>query len=489
MKKFFIIMLGLAFLLVSCSLDDSTGNDDPGNPQEIDGLCINEFMSHNDTAWPGPNNDNPDWIELYNGSDETIDVGGMYLTDKLDDLTMSMIGDNAPELTTMAPGSFLVLIADGNPEFGPLHLDFKLSDNEDFALVYSDGSTIADQANSEVVPDDMSMGRVPDGTDNWVILDPSTPGVSNTTEPGIHLVINEFMASNDYSIVDENGDHEDWIEIYNAGTQAVDIGGMWVTDDLANPMTSMIPDTNPEITTIQPGGYLILWADKQPEQGILHLDDVKLSGSGEDIGLFDVDGVTLIDGFTFGAQTTDISYGRMPDGSDNWEYFGEGHDSMPTPGAANGSGDAPQAILFINEFLASNDSTNVDEFDEADDWIEIYNAGNIPKDIGGMWVTDDLEAPQTSMIPTDDPSLTTIPPGGYLILWADKQPEQGILHLDDVKLSGGGEDIGLFDVDGVTLIDSYIFGEQTTDVSEGRMPDGSDNWQFFTTPTPGAPNQ
>jgi len=94
-----------------------------------------------------------------------------------------------------------------------------------------------------------------------------------------------------------------------------------------------------------------------------------------------------------------------------------------------------------------------------------------------------------SQIPTTFPDSTTINPGEYLIIWADKEPEQGILHLDDVKLSGDGEDIGLTAADGTTIIDSYTFGAQTTDVSEGRLPDGTDIWEFFTVPTPGASNE
>jgi len=305
----------------------------------------------------------------------------------------------------------------------------------------------------------------------------------------IILLINEFMASNDFGPVDGNGDHDDWIEIFNAGDVAVDIGGMYVTDNLEEPMTSQIPATDPDLTTIQPGGFLLLWADKEPEQGILHLDDVKLSSGGEDIGLIDTDGVTVLDSYTYEEQTTDISMGRATDGGDTWVFFGEGYDTMPTPGASNGTGEAPMAVFVINEFMASNDTTYADEMGEFDDWIEIYNAGNIPGDIGGMWVTDDLTALMTSQIPDTDPDLTTINPGEYLILWADKEEEQGILHLDDVKLSGDGEDIGLTAADGTTLVDSYTFGAQTTDVSEGRLPDAGETWEFFEVPTPGATNQ
>ena len=180
MKKLLVLLLGLVFLIVGCSLDNTTYVDEePYVPTDLNALVINEFMSHNDVAWAGPNNEFPDWIELYNGTSETIDVGRMYVTDDLGDLQMSMIGDDAPELTTMAPGSYLVLIANKTPELGPLQVDLKLGDNEDFALVLADGSTIVDQHYTEVVPDDMSMGRVPDGTDNIQICTVHTPGASN----------------------------------------------------------------------------------------------------------------------------------------------------------------------------------------------------------------------------------------------------------------------------------------------------------------------
>ncbi len=304
----------------------------------------------------------------------------------------------------------------------------------------------------------------------------------------IILVINEFMASNDYGPVDENGDHDDWIEIYNAGEEEVDIGGMYITDEIGDStMTKWQIPTGFDVTVIPANGFLVLWADKEPEQGPLHVN-IKLSGDGEDIALTDSDGVTVLDQLTYDEQTTDISYGRIPDGADTWDYFGEGYDSMPSPGAANGSIE-PVVIFFINEFLASNDTCFADEHGDYDDWIEIYNGGNIAGDIGGMYFTDDLEDLMNSQIPTTYPDSTTIYPGEFLIIWADKEPEQGILHLDDVKLSGDGEQIGLTDVDGTTILDSLTFGVQTADISYGRLPDGTDTWEFFTVPTPGTSNE
>ena len=290
------------------------------------------------------------------------------------------------------------------------------------------------------------------------------------------LYINEFLASNDSCLADEYGEYDDWIEIYNPGSTPVDIGGMYITDDLTDPTKWQIPTTAPDTTTIPAGGFLLLWADKQPEQGVVHVN-IKLSSGGEQIGLFAPDGITPIDTLTFPAQITDTSSGRLPDGSNNWVTF-----NNPSPRYTN------RAIpVIVNEFMASNDTYAPDPYGEFDDWIELFNAGTSPVDVGGFYITDDLTDPTTWQIPATAPDSTTIQPGGYLVLWADKQPEQGVLHVN-LKLSSGGEQIGLFASDGMTPIDTLTYGAQETDTSYGRVTDGINVWAFFSTPTIGAAN-
>lgn len=80
-----------------------------------------------------------------------------------------------------------------------------------------------------------------------------------------------------------------------------------------------------------------------------------------------------------------------------------------------------------------------------------------------------------------------ISPGEYLLLWADGDPEQGVRHLG-FRLSKKGESITLHDRDGITLIDSFAFSAQETDISFGRAGDGTDTWKALETPTPGGPN-
>ncbi len=144
------------------------------------------------------------------------------------------------------------------------------------------------------------------------------------------LVINEFLASNDATIADENGDFDDWVEIFNPTASAIDLAGMFLTDDLSDPTASEVPGGS-STTVVPAGGFVILWFDKETEQGPLHVD-AKLSSGGEQIGLFAANG-SLIDSVTFGSQETDISEGRSPDGSSTFFSF-----PTPTPGASNSGG-------------------------------------------------------------------------------------------------------------------------------------------------------
>jgi hypothetical protein len=140
--------------------------------------------------------------------------------------------------------------------------------------------------------------------------------------------------------------------------------------------------------------------------------------------------------------------------------------------------------LVINEFLALNTTGLVDETGVCEDWCEIFNMGDEPVQLGGMYLTDDLATPTRWTFPA-----TTIAPGEFLIVWCDSDPEDGPLHTN-FKLNASGESLGLFNTNanGNGLIHSHSFGAQASDVSEGLCFDGGVEFCTFPIPTPGLPN-
>jgi len=140
------------------------------------------------------------------------------------------------------------------------------------------------------------------------------------------LVINEFQASNATTHADEWGEYDDWVELYNAGDTAVNLGGMSLSDDFTDPRRYTFPDT-----LLAPGGLLLVWCDGTPHQGPFHAE-FKLDASGEEIGLFHRAEAACapLDAVTFDAQVGDHSTGRLPDGADTWHLF-----DQPTPGRRN----------------------------------------------------------------------------------------------------------------------------------------------------------
>jgi hypothetical protein len=137
--------------------------------------------------------------------------------------------------------------------------------------------------------------------------------------------INEFLAANTNVIQDPFGEWEDYVELYNASSQPVNVGGWYLTDNLSNPTKWMIPAGQ----VIAPQGTLLIWCDEDGSQGPLHAN-FKLSAQGEAVALFAPDGLTQYDIFEFGAQATNVSTGRLLDGAGPWVTL-----PAPTPNARN----------------------------------------------------------------------------------------------------------------------------------------------------------
>ncbi|MBC7131433.1 lamin tail domain-containing protein [Candidatus Bathyarchaeota archaeon] len=138
--------------------------------------------------------------------------------------------------------------------------------------------------------------------------------------------------------------------------------------------------------------------------------------------------------------------------------------------------------VVINEFMADNKMTIPGPDGNYPDWIELYNKGDVPVDLSGMYLTDRLGLAKWRF-----PAGTMIEPHGHLLIWADGQSGGGALHTS-FKLRANGEALALIDRDGQTVLDYVEYRKQIRDVSYGRSPDGVGNWTHLVVPTPGRAN-
>ena len=146
------------------------------------------------------------------------------------------------------------------------------------------------------------------------------------------LRINEILACNTHAVMrpDRSG-FEDWIEIYNAGSRAVDLGGLFLTDDASDPRKWEIPFG----LVVPSRQFLLLWADGRSDG--VHAS-FRLDRDGEHLGLYRADGAA-IDTVRFREQLCDISYGRYPDGGASWF-----HTAQVTPGEPNAAAGRAESV-------------------------------------------------------------------------------------------------------------------------------------------------
>jgi hypothetical protein len=128
------------------------------------------------------------------------------------------------------------------------------------------------------------------------------------------IVINELMPVNTTTAFDQNGEYDDWIELFNLSLKEIDLSGYYLTDSKSNISKWKIPDG----TSITGNGYLIIWADKDTTQSGLHAN-FKLSSLGEKLVLSKPD-MTLIDETVYPLQGYELSYSRNPDGTGEFKW-------------------------------------------------------------------------------------------------------------------------------------------------------------------------
>lgn len=368
-----------------------------------------------------------DWIELYNPQETSVDLGGYTLSDEGNEYTV-------PTGTSIVAKGFLVFLC--NDLGTGLNTNFKLSSSGELVVLENASGTVLDQVEFPDLDEGQSYARFPDGSGDWAITGTVSQAASNGdgSTPAINSIDRDPLVPG----LDESVE----VSAELISTAAVaEMNLYYQFDDGAFSKVEM---------TYESGTSYVGTIPAMSTEGVVSYY-VEVIGT---------------------------------DGSSSYKPS-----SAPENTASYIINTDPLPQLFINEFMASNGNCCADTDsgeEEFDDWIEIFNAGTTAVDIGGMYMADDAEDPFLYQIPTDDPDATTIPAGGYLLLWADGSTDQGSLHLD-FSLSSDGEAIGLFYTDGRT-IDTYTFDEQSEDISFGRTSDGGETWSAFESPTPGQSN-
>lgn len=471
-------------------------------PRARDWVVLNEI--HYNPAVPGTS-----FIELHNrNASVPFNLAGF----RLDGL-----GYTFPSNATILPNGYLVLAANRsefNNAFGfgiPVLDEFtgRLdNDGERLQLLPPDSDIpfsqvrYLDRAPWPVQPDGFgpSLQLVDPALDtrrpaNWAATATNaanrvTPGAVNATRATLpefpEVWINEVVPEPDAAIRDNAGDRAPFVEIHNPGSTSAILTGLALSDSLANPMRWSFPAG----TTIAAGGFLRVWLDGEPAEsapGHLHASFSLPAGTGT-LVLARNQGSpatpAVLDWIEYAGLPAGRGFGSIPDGAP----FGRRPLYTATPAAPNDPA-VPAVEVVLNEFLAQNTSGIQDPADDAfEDWIELYNPGSEPADLSGYFLSDNLTNRTASILPPG----SIVPAGGFLLVWADGEPNQnnaaqGQFHAS-FSLARGGEQIGLFAPDG-TLIDGLTFDAQTNNISTGRYPDGPTGvWTPLANPSPGTFN-
>jgi hypothetical protein len=357
-------------------------------PSTITTLAINEVLADNHSA-DGPGvAAGSDYVELHHGGTNRLDLAGVGLTD---DPAFPRKWTFAPG-TVLEPGGFKVIQFNSALPISSTNTGFGLGTRGGGVFLFDRteaGGRLIDAVRYGVQTPDFALGRSPNGTGPWTLTLP-TPGAGNAAAAlasATSLRINEWMAD------PQRG--PDWVEVFNTGTQPVALGGLALTDDLADASKSPIAPLS--FVGSGANAYVQFIADDSIDAGPDHLA-FALKRSGESLGLFTGSG-EMIDGLAFGPQVSDVSQGRLPDGAANFVSFTR----TASPEDANW---LPLAAPVINEVLTHTDVP-------LEDAVEFYNPTATPLDLSGWFLANTSSEPRKFRFPTG----TVVGAGGYLVVY------------------------------------------------------------------------
>jgi hypothetical protein len=412
-----------------------------------------------------------EFIELFNTSNQAVDISGWFF-DGVDFVV--------PAGTTIGAGSRLVIANNNAPatfaaQFPGVsvlgYFSGNLSnDGERIALMDGTGKTIV-----SVNYDDGGLWpTTPDGSGpSLEIIDPhgdpdshlnwkasaaakGTPGAPNSAPATFSVRFSEVCAQN-LTAANNSGSFQDYVEIENTSGAPVDVSGYSLTTATGSPIYNI-----PVGTTIPAGEFLVIWIGPNDGSPGLHTGNAPLDSLGGELSLRAA-GIR-VDAIRYGNQVADYSLSRV---AGNWTL------ATPSAGAANAAATAAPLAgnVVFNEWLADSPGEP--------DWIEFHNKhATLPVDLTGAFV-------QTSTQSFRIVTPTFLGPQQSVRLYCSE--DAGLLNLD-FNLPAEGTTLTLLNSSGAS-VDVATFGQQTSGVSQGRLPDGTGPVVSFNgSASPGATN-
>lgn len=310
-----VYVIGLFILVILIILISGINND----YIKYDKLYVSEIMTKNTYTLEDDFHEYSDYIEIYNGYNNTINLENYHLSDmeyETNRWTFPNIEIKAHE--------YLIIFATGRNTCNKYcHTNFKLSSKGETITLTDPSGNIINKFSYPETSNDIAFGFI---GNNYKILDSPSPGKENTefkysklTNKDIY--INEYMSHNKNINYDTTGKYSDFIELYNNSDNDIELHNIFLSDDIDNLVKYKLPDIK-----IKKKDYLLVYLSDDSKvinnQVIANFkisdeDKVLLITNGEKI-IDRVDLVTLID---------NVSYGRI---KDKWYYF-----TKPTPGEEN----------------------------------------------------------------------------------------------------------------------------------------------------------
>ena len=447
--------------------------------QTSNSLIINELVRQN-ISLPDKDGDMSQWVELYNASSDTIQLSDYYLSDN----TGKPGKWRLPE-QELASGGYIVIFLSGKDivENGEAHASFKIGSDE-FALILSNsvGQTVDALHWDNTLPEYVAYGRMQDG--QTAAFAEATPGAANTAAAVVDYTFSEMddaspvkmtelLVRNGYSIMDEDGDRSDWVELYNFSSGDISLKSYCLSDNSADLFKWSFPDV-----TIKAGEYKVIFLSGKDRHGEQLHTSFKLSSSDTHLILTDVS--------TFKTQTIEmpktseknVSYGLATDGQ--FKFF-----PQPTPGAANttkGFAELASVEYIDSAGIWINEVSGVGAKGSRD-WIEIANGSSGTVSLNGYYLSDDIDEPTKWQMQN-----VSVSGGGYSVLYASDKPTEQGADVAPFSISASGETIMLSSPDG-NVIDVFETGVISPSISSGRISGQYDGKRvFFASKTPGTAN-